>query len=42
MTESGFLQDLPKITINDVHRIIQASSSSKRSEREKGFKMTYT
>ncbi|XP_076857207.1 uncharacterized protein LOC143510856 [Brachyhypopomus gauderio] len=33
------LQDLPKITINDVQRIIQASTAAPRSKREKGFKM---
>ncbi|CAJ0600743.1 unnamed protein product [Cylicocyclus nassatus] len=33
------LQDLPKITITDVHRIVQAASSTPRSKREKGYKM---
>ncbi|KAI4871214.1 hypothetical protein NFI96_003480 [Prochilodus magdalenae] len=33
------LQDLPKVTINDVQHIIQASSTAPRSKREKGFKM---
>ncbi|KAI4896553.1 hypothetical protein NFI96_006808 [Prochilodus magdalenae] len=33
------LQDLPKVTINDVQHIVQASSTAPRSKREKGFKM---
>ncbi|XP_076876591.1 uncharacterized protein LOC143525969 isoform X2 [Brachyhypopomus gauderio] len=33
------LQDLPKITITHVHRIVQAASSTPRSKREKGYKM---
>ncbi|KAJ8016002.1 hypothetical protein DPEC_G00002600 [Dallia pectoralis] len=36
---SRCLQDLPKITISDVHRLVQAASSAPRSKREKGFKM---
>lgn len=33
------LQDLPKITISDVNRLMKAWSSTPRSKREKGYKM---
>lgn len=35
---SRCLQDLPKVNISDVHRIVHAGSSAPRSTREKGFK----
>ena len=36
---SRCLQDLPSISISDVHRLVQTGSSAPRSKREKGFKM---
>ncbi|XP_031165276.1 uncharacterized protein LOC116057001 [Sander lucioperca] len=33
------LQDLPKFTISDLHRITNSFASAPRSKREKGFKM---
>ncbi|CAL8293135.1 unnamed protein product [Arctogadus glacialis] len=33
------LQDLPKLTISDVHRLVQKGCVAPRSKREKGYKM---
>ena len=32
------LQDLPKLTVDDVHRIVDKNTSAPTSKREKGFK----
>ncbi|KAK0131248.1 hypothetical protein N1851_034070 [Merluccius polli] len=33
------LQDLPKMSISDVHRLVRMGSSTPKSKREKGYKM---
>lgn len=36
---SRCLQDLPRLTVNDIDRFVKTSCAAPKSKREKGFKM---